>query len=192
MCSAFRILAALILLTLIAPRTAQAVGYLSPALGIAFGNPSAQGRANFAADIGWLPREPIGVELDVMYAPSFFGNQGPYGENSVTTIMGNVIVAATDRGRYGIRQRGPSIRPYLSGGLGLMHETVTAPVSAQRLSNDDLGLNAGVGLMALARRSVGVRGDLRYFRDLVGKQTGAVDFGSFHFWRASIGLMLTF
>jgi hypothetical protein len=57
---------------------ANAQGYVAPALGVVFGNSSAQGRANFVADLGWLSRfEPIGFELDAMYAPSFFGNQGP-------------------------------------------------------------------------------------------------------------------
>src|SRR5437016_1768000 len=84
-------------------RGASAEGYLAPALGVTFGNPSAQGRANFVADLGWLSREPIGVELDVMYAPSFFGNEGTYGQNNVTTVMGNVVVAGTGEGRYGRR-----------------------------------------------------------------------------------------
>jgi hypothetical protein len=63
---------------LIAP-SADAQAYVTPSLGVVFANPSAQGRADFIADLGWLSHfEPIGFELDVMYAPSFFGNQGPY------------------------------------------------------------------------------------------------------------------
>ena len=39
---------------------AHADGFLSPGLGVAFGNASAQGRANFVFDLGWLPRRSSG------------------------------------------------------------------------------------------------------------------------------------
>ncbi len=189
-----RYLAAAILVVLALPAYARAQGYVAPGIGVVFGNPSAQGRADFVADIGWVPRfEPIGVELDVMFAPSFFGNEGPYGQNGVTTVMGNVVIAGGEGGRRGFGRRGgASVRPYLSGGIGVMHETVTAPATAVELTNNDLGVNVGAGFMALSRRSIGVRADVRYFRDLVGGQTGNVDFGSFHFWRAGIGFNLGF
>jgi hypothetical protein len=172
---------------------AHAQGFIAPSIGVVFENPSAEGRANFGVDLGWLsPRDPIGVDLEVLYAPSFFGNSGPYGENSVTTVMGNVTFApGTDR-RYGFRgrRRAPSLRPYFSAGIGTMHEVVTAPA---RVGNTDLGVNAAIGVMALGRGPVGIRADLRYFRDLVDNQSGNrtnIDFGAFHFWRASLGVVI--
>ncbi|HEY2908153.1 MAG TPA: outer membrane beta-barrel protein [Vicinamibacterales bacterium] len=180
---------------LAAPRVARADGYLSPALGVTFGNPSAQGRADFVVDLGWLPRrEPLGVELDVTYAPSFFGNAGPYGDNNVTTFMGNVIFAGGTEQQFG-RRGGSSMRPYVSGGIGVMHETVTTSNAANKISNNDLGVNAGIGVMGVTRRNIGIRVDLRYFRDLVDHTVGNttnIDFGAFHFWRASIGVMFGF
>jgi hypothetical protein len=174
-----------------AAANARAAGYISPGVGVTFGNPSAVGRADFVADFGWLPREPLGAEVDFMYAPSFFGNNGPFGQNSVTTVMGNIILAGSgDRGGY--RRRSQSaVRPYLSGGLGLLHETVTA-ASSGTVSNDHLGANAGVGVMAVSRRGAGFRADVRYFRDLMGGSSGNVDWGGFHFWRASVGIVLGF
>jgi len=178
--------------------SAHAQGYVTPSLGVVFGNPSAKGQADFILDVGWLSRiEPLGFEFDVMYAPSFFGNQGPYGENSVTTYMANVVLAGGGGGRGGRYSTGrrTSFRPYLSGGVGVMHEVVTTPVVANRISNSDLGLNGGVGVMAFTSRSIGVRADLRYFRDLIDTQSGNttnIDFGSFHFWRASVGVILAF
>ena len=183
------------------PRPAHAQGFINGGLGVSFGSPSAQGRANFAADVGWLPPEPIGVEVDVTYAPSFFKNPGSFTENRLATVMGNVIVAGPGRGgRYGGRPRrgaagrGVAVRPYASGGFGLMSEKVTAAPSAP-ISNRHLGFDAGVGVMALPIESFGVRADVRYFQDLVGTNVGnttGIDFGSFHFWRASIGIVLTF
>ena len=177
---------------------ARAQGYVAPSIGATFANPSAEGRANFGADLGWLSsREPIGLELDVMHAPSFFGNQGAYGRNSVTTVMGNIVIAGgqTGGGRSRFRRRSPAtaVRPYVSGGVGIMHEAVTD--GASRLANNDLGVNLGVGVMAFTSRSFGVRGDVRYFRDLVNNQDGnttGIDFGAFHFWRVGIGAVFAF
>ena len=191
-----RVIAMLALSISLSASSARAQGYVAPSLGVASGNPSAQGRADFIADVGWLSRyEPIGFELDLTYAPSFFGNQGPYGENSVTTAMANIIVAGGGSGRFGSRRGRTLLRPYLSGGAGVMHEIVTTPVAADKISNNDLALSLGAGVMAFTSRSVGVRGDVRYFRDLIDTQSGNttnIDFGAFHFWRASIGVILTF
>ena len=104
-----------------APTAARADGYVGPGIGIAFGNPSAQGLADFVFDASWLYQEPIGVELDMTYAPSFFGNQGAYGSNSVTTVMGNVMVAEREPGPplpRGIH-RGRTVRPGRLGRSGL-------------------------------------------------------------------------
>jgi hypothetical protein len=187
----------LIVLILLTVHPAHAQGYVEPSLGASFANPSAQGRANFGVDLGWLStRDPIGLDLSVVYSPSFFGNAGPYGSNSVTTVMGDVIFAPGGQrgGRYGVGRRGApssSVRPYVSGGMGVMHEVVSSPT----IGNTDLALNLGVGLFVLTHRSIGVRGDVRYFRDLVDNQSGNVtniDFGSFHFWRASLGVVFAF
>ena len=172
---------------------AHAQGYLAPSLGVLLGNESGQGRATFGADAGWLaPRDPIGVELDVVYAPSFFGNLGTLGDNSVTTVMANVMIAGGGNGYRGRgRGRGAWVRPYVSGGLGVMHEVTT--LGPRRIGNDDLGANVGAGVFGVGRRGIGVRGDVRYFRNLVNAAgSGDVDFGAFHFWRASLGLVIGF
>jgi|SRR5262249_4106833 len=174
---------------------AHAQGFFAPSLGVTLANQSGEGRADFGAALGWVdPRAPIGVELDVVYSPQFFGGTGTYGANSVTTVMANLIVAGGDGGRYGFgRRRGASVRPYASGGVGLMHEVVTTAVPGEQVANNDLGLNLGVGVMAMPYRSVGVRGDVRYYRNLVNNADATnVNFGAFHFWRASIGLVLGF
>jgi outer membrane protein with beta-barrel domain len=182
---------------LLGPSAAYAQAYVSPSLGVVFANPSAQGRADLVIDAGGVPRNsPLGAELDVMYAPSFFGNAGPLGENSVSTAMVNLIIAGGDRGRYGFGRRRSTVRPYVSGGIGLMHEVVTTTSTpVQQISNNDLGVNLGAGVLAFTHRSFGIRGDVRYFRDLKDNQQGNttnIDFGSFHFWRASIGVILAF
>ncbi len=176
---------------------AHAQGYVAPAIGITFGNPSSNGRAAFVADVGGVPHNaPIGAEVDVSYVPDFFGTDGPYGQNNVGTAMVNVVFAAGSP-RYGGFRRGRStVRPYASFGAGVMHETVTTTSTpVHSLSNNDFGLNGGVGVMAFSSRSIGLRVDLRYFRDLVDNQAGnttGIDFGAFHFWRGSVGVILAF
>ncbi len=68
---------------------------------MAFGNGAAAGRANFVLDVGWVSREPIGVELDTTIAPDFFDNQGA--TNGVTTVMGNVMILGGRSGRFARR-----------------------------------------------------------------------------------------
>jgi hypothetical protein len=184
------LLLAVFVATFATPVAAQTEGYVGPGIGVAFGNPSSQGLADFVVDFGWLSPEPVGLEIDATYAPSFFGSQGPYGSNSVSTIMGNVVLATSGIERYG-SHRGHPTRAYLSGGLGLIREDTASPA----ISRNDLGTDVGVGIMAAASGQVGVRADVRYFRDLVGKATGnttSIDFGSFHFWRASVSVLFRF
>src|SRR5690348_8463042 len=152
--------AAIAAMVLALPRGAGAEGFVSPGVGVAFGNGAAAGRANVVFDVGWVSREPIGVELDTTFAPNFFGGGAT---NGVVTVMGNVMIVGGREGRFGRRFRGDRAMPraYVSGGLGVIHE------SAPGDSRDDLGANIGVGVVVVSRRQVGVRGDVRYFRDLV-------------------------
>jgi hypothetical protein len=55
-------------------------------------------------------------------------------------------------------------------------------------------MNAGAGVMVGLGESFGVRGDVRYFRDLRQSDTGdfSVDFGGFHYWRGAVGVTLKF
>jgi hypothetical protein len=178
------------------PRAAFASGFVGAGLGVSFGSDaSTDGRADLTADVGWLPREPLGVEIDTTYAPNFFRNPGSFTDNRLVTVMANVIVAASDRDRYGPgrRRRGPVVRPFFSGGFGLMSERIAT--GGDVVSNQHLGVDAGVGLMALPYGGFGVRVEARYFQDLVGtgqSSSTGIDFGSFHFWRASIGVVGTF
>lgn len=190
-----RFSSAVVVAILLCAHAAHAQGYIAPSLGVTIASPSGEGRADFGASLGWLsPRDPLGAELDVTYGPSFFGNASRYGDNSMTTVMLNVMLAGGhDRGarRFGRRRGLPAIRPYLSGGLGVMHEVSRAAGAG----NDDLGANIGVGVMGFTRRSAGLRADLRYFRNLVSGQNldrTTIDFGAFQMWRASVAIVIPF
>ena len=182
---------------LLASSSANAQGYVAPAIGITFGNPSSSGRPDFVVDVGGVSQSGrIGAEVDVTYAPNFFGSGGPFGDNRVTTAMVNLIFAGGSQPTRFFNRSRSGVRPYASAGVGIMHEAVsteTPPV--HRISNTDFGLNGGVGVMAFSNGTFGFRLDVRYFRDLADNNQGNmtnVDFGSFHFWRASAGVIVAF
>ena len=172
-----------------APALARADGYISPFIGTNFGTNSGNGRMNVGADAGWMGGGVIGVEADFGYAPNFFGNQGTYGSNSVSDLMGNLIVGIPAGGTHGA-----GVRPYFTVGAGLLRSQVDGPTStANSISNNELGMNAGVGVMGYFSHHFGIRGDVRYFRNVTDNSTANnlnLNVGAFHFWRASIGIVL--
>jgi hypothetical protein len=155
---------------------------------VTFGNPSGNGRANFGAQATVMGAGAIGFEADFGYAPSFFGNSGDFGDNRVVTFMGNLVIGIPIGGTHG-----SGFRPYVTGGAGLIHERVNVPGTPFETSNNDVGINVGAGFVHFLGEHAGVRGDVRYFRDLQDNSTvGDIDFGSFHFIRASAGVALRF
>ncbi len=149
---------------------------------------------------------PIGLEALLLYVPGFFETDDPPtfvpGEELSTTItasrimalMGNVVLT-TPRSwnQYGLR-------PYVSGGLGLLHayhNEALLPVQGSVL-----GYNVGGGAVGFLSDRVGVRFDLRYFQHVPpGKESSANDpnFPVFeddrvrmHFWTGTMGVVFKF
>jgi hypothetical protein len=90
----------------------------------------------------------ISVELDVVHSPSLFGSAGPLRDNSVTTVMGDVVFAGGCGRRRDGRRDGPAaVRRYASGGLGVMPAISRGPAST-RIGSDDLGF----GIAGTSRR----------------------------------------
>ena len=78
----------------------------------------------------------------------------------VYSLMGNVVLAAPLRwNEYGLR-------PFVSGGLGLMHATQTTIPNILPLNENLLGYNVGGGAVGFITRHTGLRFDLRYYRSL--------------------------
>jgi len=176
-----------------APAPARADGYFSPFVGPNFANNSVdvntsvtKGKLNFGFDAGWMSKGIAGAEFDFGFAPNFFGQQGAYGDNHVLTAMGNVILGIPVGGT-----RGSGFRPYGTVGLGLIRTQVNgAFAGAPPVDDNGFGLNAGAGVMGFFNDHVGLRGDVRYFRNLQANTIDNLDWGSFHFWRASVGVVL--
>lgn len=183
---------------MLAPATASAQSwFFSPYIGGNFGGSADFGdfpddddaverRMDFGATIGWNP-SVVGFEIDLGYSPNFFEDTAgdrnfEFGDNNVTTLMGNLLLSAP----------GGGFRPYASAGLGLIRSSVSSGTGLfNDLSTNDLGINIGGGVNAQFTDMVGVRGDLRYFRSLqdnVSDNEFDLSLGSFDFWRGSVGL----
>jgi Outer membrane protein beta-barrel domain len=169
-----------------APTSARADGYVSPFIGANFAADSATGKSNFGVGAGYMGAGIAGGEFDFGYAPNFFGSAGNFGDNNVITAMGNLIVGIPVGGT-----RGSGVRPYGTVGFGMVRTQVDGAVGFPKIANKDLGFNVGAGVMGFFSDHAGIRGDVRYFRNLSDENsTNTVQFGGFHFWRASFGVVI--
>jgi hypothetical protein len=163
-----------------APTQARAEGYISPFAGVHFGNDQLEKKFVWGANAGWMGAGVIGGELDFGWAPDAFGETI---DNHVLDVMGNLIIGVPIGGT-----RGPGIRPYVTGGLGLIQSKVGD------FDDNNFGFNLGAGAMGFFSDHVGLRGDVRYFRTINNDDSADngidLDLGSFDFWRASVGLVI--
>lgn len=186
-------------LLLVSVRTYSADRQIRPFIGATFGGGTtfvdpedAVGKPNLAigASAVFLG-EVFGVEVDVADAPGFFesGDQHLVILSRVTTISGNVVVAAPHRlTEY-------SLRPYFVGGAGLMRVRTTTAFSVFDVSTIIPELDVGVGAVAFLTNRIGVCWDVRRFQS-VGSNTGNVglSFGDEHlsFWRATMAVVMRY
>ena len=74
--------------------------------------------------------------------------------------MGNVVLTTP-------RSWNPyGLRPFVSGGIGLLHATATDALEFSPVNTNLLGYNVGGGAVGFLNDRVGLRFDLRYFRNL--------------------------
>ena len=143
----------------------------------------------FGGNAAWLSDRILGVEADFSIVPGFFQNSGGTGlvlGSRVTTLTGNVIAALP------LSVTRESLRPYVVGGLGLLHATTDDLISLNE-SGDWLGLQLGAGAIGLITNRAGVRFELRHSRALSrdttlrGERTSKLSF-----WRTTFGVTLRY
>lgn len=196
----------LLLLTLLwsgalaAPASAET--FLTPYLALKFAGSTnivdlegAQGDAKvmYGGSFTLLTAGVLGVEGDFGFAPRFFERSpsGLVASSNVTTLMGNVVVAVPRSfSNY-------SLRPFVVGGVGLLHVSLSDVLGAFSLSRNVWGMNVGGGVIGPLTPRTAVRFDLRYFRNLTSgdeSTTPTTLFGAtqLRFWRASAGVALRY
>ncbi len=187
------------LMLLLVPGTALAQGwFFTPFVGANFGGDAnfgdfqdfddeAERRVDFGGTLGWLGDAGLGFEVDFGYSPNFFENtvggaDFEFGDSNLTTLMGNVLVGATG---------GEGVRPYGSGGVGLIRSHVDGGSFFNDLDTNDFGVNLGGGVQGYFTDRFGIRGDIRYFRSLQDNEPDSeFDLGlsDFDFWRGTVGV----
>jgi opacity protein-like surface antigen len=152
-------------------------------------------RGNFGASLAYMGGGAFGFEIDFGWAPNFFENTTgeadfEFGDNNVTTFMANLTLGAPIGG-----QSGPGIRPYASGGVGILKIKANHATDLFNVASTDWGFNLGAGIVGFFTDNLGLRGDLRYFRSLQDDESDDdfdVALSGFHFWRGTIGLTFRF
>lgn len=138
---------------------------------------------------GWLSAGVLGFEGDFAYAPRFFERDNQAGiiiGSNVVTLSGSVIAALPQQ------VSGYSLRPYLTGGVGLIHSGINYDEAFPTVDDNSLGLNVGGGAIGFLTPRTGVRFELRHFRTFerdANEASGEVS-ARLSFWRFTAGVVI--
>jgi hypothetical protein len=166
------------LLGVVLPGRAAAEWHFTPGIGITFGkgsnllelgDPDSGALARRNRHVGFtvsrLGEGIFGVEGSVTWTPSFFEGRvdplpglDPEGPYRALTVMGNVVLTTP---RLWTEY---SLRPFVSGGVGLMH--LRAAETVFPLAEDFSAFNVGAGAIGFLSDRTGVRFDARYHSTL--------------------------
>jgi hypothetical protein len=188
-----------------APAPARADWLLAPFAGIKFKGETTlfdldtaadKRKLTFGGSVMWLGEGPFGIEGDVAFVPGYFKADVdiPLVQSArVATVMGNAVLTVP---RPWI---GESLRPYVSGGFGLVHAQMQDVLEKLAFRRTLGGFNLGGGAMGFVGRSrrTGVRWDLRYVRGAGALGSGSsrpASFGSerLTFWRATMAVVFRY
>lgn len=200
------------MITAVAPAKASADWLFTPFVGLNWGssvnfNDAAgdledefEKRGTFGASLAWMGAGIAGFEIDFGYTPNFFqptegAGDFDYGDSNLTTLMANLTLGAPIGG-----QSGPGIRPYASGGIGIIRSNLGEFGDLFDIdASTDLGFNVGAGVAGFFTDNIGIRGDVRYFRSLVNEDDDVdvddlddFNLGTLRFWRGSVGVTFRF
>lgn len=180
-----------ILALALTPVSAFADVIFSPFLGVTFGGDTHKNALVYGGSLTFMGGGIFGFELDAALAPDMLDRDDDIdlrlGSNSVGTVMANLILGAP------IGE--PGIRPYVSGGVGLLRLNIEDPLNLFDTDRNSLGANLGVGVMGFFSEHVGAKADVRYFRRMRDDDPGTgidLDLGQYNFWRAAAGLSVRF
>jgi hypothetical protein len=143
----------------------------------------------FGGSVGWLSQGVLGFEGDFSYGSHFFETDNEAGaiqSSDLITVSGSVIVAAP------LRVTGYSLRPYLIGGLGLVHSGITYVAAFDPVDDDSLGFNVGGGAIGFLTPRTGVRFELRHFRTFEREPNELTleVLPRLSFWRFTVGVVI--
>ncbi|HKY22745.1 MAG TPA: outer membrane beta-barrel protein [Vicinamibacterales bacterium] len=147
----------------------------------------------FGASGGWLG-EIFGLEADFGRSSGMFErDDAPEAvkllSSGVTTLTGHVVVALPRR------IAGYGLRPYFSGGAGLMHVDVVGKLGAVDIHRTLPALSVGGGVTGFLSNRVGVNWDVRRLSTVRGEGEtlgNSVGNESLSFWRATMAVAIRY
>jgi len=136
--------------------------------------------------------ELFGADIDVADVPGLFesGNQNLVRSSRVTTITGNLVIAAPHRlTEY-------ALRPYIVAGGGLMSVRTTTALSVFDVSTMLPAIDVGVGAVGFVTNKLGVCWEVRRFQDIGSNAISgglSID-GEQHlsFWRVTMSVVIRY
>jgi opacity protein-like surface antigen len=187
-----------------APAPASADWTFSPFIGSTFAgelndvdlDESTQNKLSWGGSLMWMGEGIAGFEVDFGYTPEFFFSDNDnevdfIGDGNVTTFMVNAVIGVPVGG-----DRGAGIRPYGTAGLGLVRQRVDDVIDVFDADRNSLGFNIGGGVLGMFTDTVGIRGDLRWFRQFSNESDGLddldFDLSGLSFWRGTVGVTFRF
>jgi hypothetical protein len=190
------------------PARAAADWHLTPLLGLTFqgettllDSESAVGKAHwhFGGAVTVVGSGVIGAEALIVYTPGFFQQDSPPAIGGVPApdviasrslaIMGNALMTTPTRwNEYGLR-------PFVSGGIGLLRASAKDSFDILPVSTNLLGYNIGGGAVGFLTERAGLRFDLRYFSNLKPSDSDegiAIGRVQLSYWTASAGVVFKY
>lgn len=158
---------------LIAPFT----GVLSGHLGVAASGDVRGAAPVVGASMLVVDDSGIGVEVDAGHNSDF--NDQRFSDSSITTVTLNLVYLYPH----------DLLRPFISGGAGVVRLRAAFPGQASAQTQTDTSWSVGGGVLYMWNEALGLRGELRYFRQFGRQNTlplGAN--GALNFIRSSIGV----
>jgi hypothetical protein len=193
-------------LWLLSPTPAAADWQVRPFIGFTFGGATTfvdpekaieTQNAVIGVSGGWLG-EIFGLEADFGRAPGFFQTGDTLANSAipvevltsaVTTLTGNVVIALP------ARLAGYGLRPYFSGGMGLMHIDTVGQFQILDLHRTLPALSLGGGVTGFLTNRIGLNWDVRRLNTLRGEgETIGNSLGreQLSFWRATMAVALRY
>jgi hypothetical protein len=154
------------------------------------GRKFARRHAVYGGSVTRMWRGPIGLEGIFAYVPGIFDRDdlSDVANSRTLAAMGNVVVTIP----RGWSEHG--LRPFVSGGFGLLHVTQQDPLDLLPIRRNVLGYNVGGGAVGFITDRTGVRFDLRRFSYVKSAEPSGVSFDreTMSYWTATVGVVFRY
>jgi len=144
-------------------------------------------------------RGPVGVEGIFVYVPGIIdpeSNPDETGPPTAPLITGNYSIAAMGNVIFTTPRawNEHGLRPFVSGGFGLLHLTMETLDGALTLRRNVAGYNVGGGAIGLISDRTGVRFEARRFAYVRPSDSSGFSIGdeTYSYWTATVGVVFRY